>query len=151
MKRIYIDTENHRIFKSIDELKQDVWFLTDFLCDYRSYLDINKNNKSKKLSEIITDKNIEDFLGLTNTNWVTLTTDKNTVYLNWGMGIFTDDLKYFIDQLDPEEVITETIRNYDNFLDLFNEIKNTNENGYEFIVRKYIEYAEDYDIINLEE
>ena len=35
MKRIYIDTENHRIFKSIDELKQDVEFLTDFLCDYR--------------------------------------------------------------------------------------------------------------------
>ena len=151
MKRIYIDTENHRIFKSIDELKQDVWFLTDFLCDYRSYLDINKNNKSKKLSEIITDKNIEDFLGLTNTNWVTLTTDKNTVYLNWGMGIFTDDLKYFVYQLDPEEVMTETIRNYDNFLDLFNEIKNTSENGYEFIVRKYIEYAKDYDIINLEE
>ena len=151
MKTIYIDTENHRIFKSIDELKQDDWFLTDFLCDYRFYLDTDKNNKSKKLSEIITDENIEDFLGFTNADWVTLTTNKNTVYLNWGMGIFTDDLKYFVEQLDPDEVITETIRNYDNFLDLFNEIKNTSENGYEFIARKYIEYAEDYDIINLEE
>lgn len=151
MKRVYIDTENHRVFKSIDELKQDVWFLTDFLCDYRFYLDADKNNKSKKLSEIITDENIEDFLGFTNTDWVTLITNKNTVYLNWGMGIFTDDLKYFVDQLDCDEILNEITRNYDNFLDLFDKIKNTKENGYEFILHNYIEYAEDYDIVNLEE
>ena len=144
MKRIYIDTENHRVFKSIDELKQDIKFLAEFLGDWIDCTD-------KKLSEILTDKNIEDFFDRPFCDWEVLRTDKNTIYINWGMDIFTDDLKYFVDQLDPEEVITETTRNYDNFLDLFNEIKNTNENGYEFIARKYIEYAEDYDIVNLEE
>lgn len=144
MKTIYIDTENHRIFKSIDELKQDVRFLAEFLEDWLDCTD-------KKLSEILTDKNIGDFFDRTFSNWEILRTNKNTIYINWGMDIFTDDLTFFIDQLDPDEVITETIRNYDNFLDLFNEIKNTNENGYEFIARKYIKYAEDYDIVNLEE
>lgn len=152
MKTIYIDIENHRVFKSIDELKQDAWFLTDFLTEYNFYLNIDRNNRLKKISEVLTNENIEKVLdNMGRTNWATLTTNKNIVYLNYDMGVFTDDLKFFVEHLNKKEVIDKIIRDYSNFLDLFNEIKNTNENGYEFILHNYIEYAGDYDVVNLEE
>lgn len=151
MKIIYINTNTERVFYSAKELREDLEFQRRF-SNYLANIGVSKSLISSNFYSLVTQENLQKFFNeYCNTNWKMFTTEKNVVYIGWWDEVITDDLDYFISQLDPDDLYGSVIDNYRSIDELYKDIKSKNETCSEFLWRTILKDESIYQKIDLTE
>ena len=125
MKTIYIDKKTKTVFYSIKELKKN----PDFQQRFSDYLIENGTSESilfSKFDSFVTHERVTNFFNelCDCDSWKMFTTEKDFIYIRWWEEIITDNLDYFISQLDSDRLYDLVTEKYNSFNILFKDIKN---------------------------